>query len=271
MPASTLRRPVAGSDGARRCAMRAAWLGAAVLLLAVAATGQVGAADAAPAWHTLPAPVGAEKDLLGLIAWRVGPPAGPPDLTWEQDTLGSLIVRRGPPGTAGPVRLLLALGIDQPCYVVSQIRDDGLLRVRTLARGAGESFHLAREGRPVDVKTRAAGVPGVLLVNNLHLRNARPEVLGEEHMYLDVGADSPGEVAALGIELLDPLVWDETVRLGERFTAGPSAATRAIMGELVDVLVEAALAGSLPEDVAVAFVAQSQVGTGPLGRGGEAV
>ncbi len=251
--------------------MRAAWLGAAVLILAVAATGQGGPAKVAPAWHSLPAPVGAEADLLGLIAWHVGPPQGPPDLTWEQDALGSLIVRRGPPGAARPVRLLLALGIDQGCYVVSQVRDDGLLRVRTLARGAGESFHLAREGRPVEVKSRAGLVPGVLLVNNLHLRNARPEVLGEEHMYLDVGADSPQDVAALGIELLDPLVWDETVRLGGRFTAGPSAGTRAIMGELVDVLVEAALAGSLPEDVAVAFVAQSQVGTGPLGRGGEAV
>lgn len=251
--------------------MRAGWVCVAVLALAGAARGQGGLPQGTEARRTWPAPVGAEQVLLDLVEMHLQGHASRGELALERDVLGSLVVRRPAGSAPAPVRTLIALGIDQPCYVVSQVRDDGLLRVRTLGRGAGGSFHLAREGRPVDVLTRHGPVPGVLLVNNLHLRGPRPEVLGEEHLYLDVGADSPADVAALGIELLDPLQWDETVTLAGRFTAGPASATRAVLDVLLEVLAEAGEAGSLPADVAVAFVAQSQVGNGPLGRGGEAL
>ncbi|HEX5008770.1 MAG TPA: M28 family peptidase [Planctomycetota bacterium] len=197
----------------------------------------------------------------------------------EHDACGGLIVRRA--GDTSPVRLLIAVGVDEPGYVVSQIREDGLLRVRTVGVRLGEAFHLAREGRPVVVFTRDSAVPGVLLVSSLHLRAPRPEVFDEDDLWLDVGADSPGDVAALGIGLLDPVVMSETVRLAGNRTAGTAAGARALADVLAGATAAATQAGQLAEGVAVAFVAQSQVGISlahdqapvpaPLGRGGEAV
>jgi len=222
------------------------------------------------------APVGHEFGRLDCLA---GVFNGQRSVALEHDACGSLIVRRA--GDTSPVRLLLAVGVDEPGYVVSQIREDGLLRVRTVGLRLGEAFHLAREGRPVVVFTRDAAVPGVLLVSSLHLRAPRPEVFDEDDLWLDVGADSPADVAALGIGLLDPLVMSETRRLSGDRTAGTAAGARALADVLAGATAAAAQAGQLPEGVAVAFVAQSKVGTSlahdqepvpaPLGRGGEAV
>ena len=54
--------------------------------------------------------------------------------------------------------------------------------------------------------TRSADVPGVLLVNSLHLRAPRPEVFDESDLWLDVGADSPQDVAARTVKEW-PLLW----------------------------------------------------------------
>ena len=118
----------------------------------------------------------------------------------ERDAFGSLIVRSEAVPAAGdaapPLRRMIAVGIDEPGYVVSQIRDDGWLRVRYVGRTPPTpTFHLGREGRPVDVLTRSGPVPGAFLVNSVHFRTTRPDPLGEEHLYLDVGADSPADVA----------------------------------------------------------------------------
>lgn len=214
-----------------------------------------------------PAPVGAEGRFLDEVAAQL-----PDHLATERDGCGSLLVRCGPPGSAdGPVRLLIAVGVDESGYVVSQIRDDGYLRVRALgAPTPPGDFHLLREGRPARVWTRVGMRAGVLLVDSVHFRNPRPEVLGEEHMYLDVGADSPEDVAALGVELLDPVVQHEVVALLGGPVSAPAAARRAaalvMLRALRDVPEVAESAG-----LAFAFVAQSTVGSGPLGRGGEAV
>jgi putative aminopeptidase FrvX len=214
-----------------------------------------------------PAPVGHERRFLDEIAAQL-----PDRLATERDAFGSLIVRCGPPGSDdGPVRQLIAVGVDEPGYVVSQIRADGYLRVRALgAPTPPGDFHLLREGRPARIWTREGACAGVLIVDSVHLRSPRPEVLGEEHMYLDVGADSPAGVAALGIELLDPVVQHEVVGLLGGPVSAPAAARRAaalvMLRALRDVPEVADSAG-----LAFAFVAQSAVSAGPLGRGGEAV
>jgi putative aminopeptidase FrvX len=214
-----------------------------------------------------PAPVGHERRFLDEVAAQL-----PDRLATERDALGSLIVRCGPPGAGDePVRQLIAVGVDEPGYVVSQIREDGYLRVRALgAPTPPGDFHLLREGRPARVWTRDGACAGVLLVDSVHLRSPRPDVLGEEYMYLDVGADSPRGVAALGIALLDPVVQREVVGLLGGPVSAPAAARRAaalvMLRALRDVPEVADSAG-----LVFAFVAQSTVGTGPLGRGGEAV
>ena len=213
-----------------------------------------------------PAPVGHERQFLDEVSTML--PAG---VAIERDVAGSLIVRCGPPAPEGGVRLLIAVGVDEAGFVVSQIRDDGYLRVRTVgAPNPPGDFHLLREGRPARVWTRTGVTPGVLLVDSVHLRSPRPEVLGEEHLYLDVGADSPQDVSDLGIELLDPVVQREVVGLAGGPVSAPAIGRRAAALVMVRALRDVPeVAGSA--GLAFAFVAQSTVGTGPLGRGGEAV
>jgi putative aminopeptidase FrvX len=218
-----------------------------------------------------PAPVGHEARFLDDLVLAL-----PPGAHWDRDAFGSLIVRLdgGPlrpaegPGARTP-RLLVAVGIDEPCFVVSRIRDDGWLRLRYLGDPPPGGDHLLREGRPARVWTRAAPRPGVVMVDSIHLRNPRPETLDESQLWLDVGADDAAGVARLGIELLDPVVQGEVVAFGLGAVAGPAIGRRAAAHALLSLLHE--LPRGAAEDVAFAFVAQSRPGAGPLGRGGEAV
>jgi hypothetical protein len=217
---------------------------------------------------------GAEAALLDEIEGLL--PAG---ARTERDALGSLIVRFGDP--AASVERLLLVGVDEPGYVVSQVRSDGWLRVRFLGGRVDETFHLAREGRPARVLTREApiaGVPGVFAVDSIHLRGTRPEPYGEEHQWLDVGADSAKDVAALGIDLLDPVVVREIVPVAGGRLAGPSLGRRAASWALLHAARELSRAAAdggqdaLPRaGVALAFVAQSLPARGGPGRGVEAV
>lgn len=210
-----------------------------------------------------PAPVGHEQLFLDELAALL--PAG---LATERDAFGSLIVRCG---AEAPVHLLIAVGVDEPGFVVSQIREDGYLRVRTLgAPTPPGDFHLLREGRPARVWARDGVRAGVILVDSLHLRSVRPAVLGEEHLYLDVGADSPAGVEALGIELLDPVVQREVVALIGGPVVAPAVGRRAAALVMLRALRDVPEVAASP-GLAFAFVAQSTVGTGPLGRGGEGV
>lgn len=201
----------------------------------------------------------------------------PPGLHVERDALGSLIVRTDPPGT--PVRKLISVGVDEPGYVVSRVRDDGYLRLRSLGgRDLHDDFHLWNEGRPVSIATREGEIPGVILINAIHLRGTRPERIGEEHLWVDIGADSASEAAALGVELLDPVAIREVIAYEHGHVAAPALGRRAAALALLRVIHE------LPEEaegLAFAFVVQTRVGTwvhpggaqssGPQGRGGEAV
>ncbi|MEE8143750.1 MAG: M28 family peptidase, partial [Planctomycetota bacterium] len=157
-----------------------------------------------------------------------------------------------------------------PGYVVSQIRADGYLRVRQVSGRRSRRFHRDREGHPVRILTRQGPVPGVVLVNSVHLSNSRPEVLGEEHIYIDVGASSPAEAAALGIQRLDPLSYREIVVMANGQVSGPVMGQRAGIWALWQLLGETAQQPQ-SERLVFAFVAQSRVGGRPLGRGGSGV
>jgi hypothetical protein len=233
------------------------------------------AAASAPALATLsefaalPATTGGELWLLEQIEELL-----PPGLLVERDAFGSLLVRAG----SAPVTRVVAVGVDEPGYVVSQIRDDGYLRLRFLGRVATPAFHLAQEGRPARVLLRGDGVPGaplaerpgVLLVTSIHLKHPRPPQLEEADLYLDVGADSPADVEALGIRLLDPVVVREAIAFHGDRVAAPDLGQRACALALLTALREVP-AAQWREGLACAFVAQSLPGSGPLGRGGEGV
>lgn len=172
-------------------------------------------------WIALDAPPGQEGSATHAIASSLS--------GWTSDALGNLIKRQG----SGSPRRVVACGLDDGAYIVSEITDDGYLRLNSPARtrhsALWDQFH---EGQRVRVWTRNGVVPGVIAVWSTHLHRRRPGAGAElpttiDDLWLDVGARSRAEVAAMGIQMLDAVFreWPPW-RYGD-FVAGPDAAARA--------------------------------------------
>ncbi len=156
------------------------------------------------------------------------------DPGWTRDALGSLIKVRG---SGSPVRVV-ACGLDEPAYVVSQITDSGYLRVQMDGSGPRralwDEFH---EGQRILIMTgdpsttgRVQMVPGVFAVRSVHLWRGRTPHEGPttiDDLWLDVGAQNAAEVAAMGIRLLDPVFRDLGPWVVRHHVAGPQASGRA--------------------------------------------
>lgn len=153
---------------------------------------------------------------------------------WTRDDMGNLVKRAG---SGTPVRAL-ACGIDETGYVVSEITDDGYLRVHGIGNGKHpplwDEYH---EGQRVIVEAvdrahpeRTHDVTGVFAVRSNHLwrhRTADDSPTSIENLWLDVGARSRAEVLKMGIDRLDPVVRDWPEWTFSDFVAGPAAANRA--------------------------------------------
>jgi putative aminopeptidase len=181
------------------------------------AASEQAALSALASWIALDAPPGWEE--LASPALKAALPG------WERDPAGNWVLRKG---RGGP-RRVVAAGLDLAGYVVSQIREDGWLRVQTAGSVSRHRlWHQSHEGQRVRVLTRGGPVTGVMAVRSTHLRGPagpdRPAVI--EDLYVDVGARGPADVAALGIELLDPLVRDWPLWTYAEYVAGPGAASR---------------------------------------------
>ncbi|GJG87750.1 hypothetical protein tb265_29310 [Gemmatimonadetes bacterium T265] len=138
---------------------------------------------------------------------------------WTQDALGSWTITRG----RGAPHRVVACALDRPAYVVSEITDDGYLRLHDPAAGRAQhplwdQFH---EGQRVRVRARAdtaspdafpgAAVPGVVGVRSTHLyrrRAADSTRATVDAFYVDVGARSRAEAESLGVRLLAPVTRD---------------------------------------------------------------
>lgn len=208
-------------------------------------------------WET-PSPAGREGRFMDLAERTL-----PPGLAARRDAYGSLIVTR----KDARVKRVLAVGVDRATYVVSRIRPDGYLRLRLV--GTEVRRHRYAEGRPVRIHARGGQVPGVVVVNSVHLRGARPERVGEEHLYVDIGADSAEQVRRLGVRLLDPVDARELVAM-DGSVAGPGVAHRVIVATVLSLIRNAQAAG-FPDDLAVAFVAQTRGARRATGSGWEGV
>jgi putative aminopeptidase FrvX len=208
-----------------------------------------------PQWIGLIAAPGHEQAATKAImrtspAWRAGP-------------LGTLVSRSG----SGSPRRVIACSLDLPAFAVSEIRPDGYLRVHDAEPGRRhplwDQFH---EGQRVLVQTRSGVRAGVFAVKSTHLwrRRAQDQLpVTTDDLWLDVGATSAREVAALGIQLLDPVVrelpqWRYGAD-GDPFIAGPGAAQRS------GCAVVAALAESGPRRGENVYVIATQSSFGDAG------
>jgi len=208
-----------------------------------------------PQWIGLIAAPGHEQAATTAIM-RTSP-------TWRAGPLGTLVSRSG----SGSPRRVIACSLDLPAFAVSEIRPDGYLRVHDAEPGRRHSlwdqFH---EGQRVLVQTRTGVRAGVFGVRSTHLwrRRAQEErPVSTDDLWLDVGATSAREVAALGIQLLDPVVRElPQWTFGnddDPYIAGPGAAQRAACA------VVAALAESGPRRGENIYIIATQSSFGDAG------
>jgi putative aminopeptidase len=153
---------------------------------------------------------------------------------WTRDAMGNLVKRVGD----GTPRRAVACGIDETGYVVSEITDDGYLRVHMSGNGRHpalwDQYH---EGQRVVIAaadranaTRTHYVPGVFAVRSNHLwrRRVNDETpTSIENLWIDVGARSRAEAERIGIDVLDPVVRDWPEWTYADYVAGPAAVNRA--------------------------------------------
>jgi putative aminopeptidase len=185
-------------------------------------------------WIALDAPPGWEHLATETIQQAM---AG-----WKRDTLGNLVLRKG----SGSPRRVIACGLDRPGFAVTEITDDGYLRLREA--GAGRQHPLwvqFHEGQRIKILTRSGTVPGVVTVKSTHLQRgpANAPLTTLDDLWVDVGAVSKAEVQRLGVEMLNPVVRDSVAWSYADFVSGP-------------------LAGVRVGCAAVASAAQGQVGKG---------
>ena len=190
----------------------------ATMLLLVCSLNLNAQSDALRNWIALDAPPGWEHVATDSIM-RASP-------LWKRDVLGNLILRKG----SGSPKRVIACGLDRPGFAVTEITDDGYLRLREAGAGRQHSLWVQfHEGQRIRVLTRAGFVPGVVTVKSTHLQGGRvfnAPVATLNDLWVDVGAASKAEVERLGIEMLNPVVRDVGGWSYGDFVAGPMAGLR---------------------------------------------
>ena len=171
---------------------------------------------------------------------------------WRRDSIGNLVLKRG----SGRPRRVVACGLDEAGYAVSQITDDGYLRLQYAGNARRvrlwDQFH---EGQRIRVTTRNGSVPGVIGVPSTHLQRGRPSSdapVTIDDLWVDIGASTPAEVLDMGVELLDPVARDWPFWTFGSYAAGPAAADRSGCAAV------AAAARTAPERGETVYVISSQ-------------
>ena len=173
---------------------------------------------AVASWIALDAPPGHEAAAAAQLM-RALP-------GWTTDRWGNVIKRTG----SGSPRRVVACAIDWSAYVVSQVTDDGYLRLRRTGTPTHPLWDQFNEAQRIKVFTARGVRPGVVAVANGHFaRQHRADSLAAtvDQLWVDIGASSRAEVEKLGVALLDPVMPDRPVWTYASYAAGPGAGARA--------------------------------------------
>jgi len=186
---------------------------------------------------------------------------------WRNGALGSLVKTQG----EGSPHRVVACGLDETSYVVSNITDDGFLRVHVAgSRPRPAMWDAMHMGQRIIVlttdradPTRVRSIPGVFGVRSTHLWRRSPGTVEApatlEDLWIDVGARNRAEVAALGIRLLDPVFRDMPDWSVGDAVVGPAASARAGCAAVV------AAAEQTPRSGRTTFVVSAQSSFGWTG------
>lgn len=182
------------------------------------ATNNAAVASAVAAWIHVEAPPGGEPHAQRELASTL---AG-----WRSDVFGNLTTRVG----SGTPRRVVACAMDIPGFVVSQITDDGFVRLHRAGVPAHPLFDQFHEAQQVHIHTARGDVTGVVAIANGHFtrqHRADTAIVSVDQLWVDLGVDTRAQAEALGVALLDPVVAIRPVWTYEGFAAGPAAGARA--------------------------------------------
>jgi putative aminopeptidase len=161
-----------------------------------------------------PAVTGREAPFIEFLRSRL-----PQGVKAEVDNMGNLIVAVGD----GVPQLLVIASVDEPGFVVTDITEEGFLKVTTPGgRPPGPLFFQFHEGHYVDIAAKNAVIRGVVALPSSHLVRGRRESLTLDRFLIDIGARTKQEAVERGIEMLDSLVAVKDIAsLAENRVAGP--------------------------------------------------
>ncbi|MEJ2541459.1 MAG: M28 family peptidase [Gemmatimonadota bacterium] len=125
---------------------------------------------------------------------------------WTTDRWGNVVRTVG----SGSPHRVLACRLDAPAYAVSQIREDGYLRVHRIGRGSRHPlWDQQHQAKPVRILAPGGPVIGVVARTNGHFAAQHRDderVVTADELWVDVGGGTREEVEAMGIGLLDPVL-----------------------------------------------------------------
>ncbi|HJU72505.1 MAG TPA: hypothetical protein VJ717_02080 [Gemmatimonadaceae bacterium] len=171
------------------------------------------------AWIGLDATPGREAAVAERLTRELGN-------GWTSDRYGNVVRRVG----NGTPRRVVACALDVPGLVVSQITENGYLRLHRAGGAVHPLWDQHHEAQRVTILTRNGPVPGVVAVANGHFaRQHRGDtaIVNVDQLWVDVGASSRREAEALGITLLDPVIAERPAWTFAGHASGPAAGARA--------------------------------------------
>ena len=183
------------------------------------------------------------------------------------DNLGDIIVTIG----SGAPHRLIVTPIDEPGFVVSDITDEGYLRVQRVPQGGLHPiYNELYSAQPVKVRTTSGRwIDGVFAGLSVHLQPGRanpPKPTDIENMHVDIGASSAADARKAGVDVLSPIVLSRrAMQLDQGNLAGTSIGDRFGTAALVELLRHvdpSKVSGTLT----VAFVVQQRTGARGLQR-----
>src|SRR5215468_9761301 len=241
--------------------IRTLTLSSAVVLLALACCSSAQTPTAVSRLGQIPAVSGYEQPLIEELRSQLH------SFSRKTDNLGNLWVSFG----SGSPHRLLVTSVDEPGYDDRDITPDGFLRVQRLPQAAPNPvFDTLHFAQPIWVRTRSGKkVPGVFAGLSVHLQPARvnsPKMNHPDEMYVDIGATSPADVRAAGVDLLDPIALQrKRFPVGQGGEAGPSAGDRfgcTVLSQLLERIKDTQAKGT----TTVAFLTQQWTGGRGLNR-----
>ena len=152
----------------------------------------------------------------------------------RRDRAGNALLRIG--GSAA--RRLIVCPLDEPGYAVGNIQPDGYLTLRRVPGRVYPLFDQQLEGHRIAIRGTRGVIPGVVAVRSIHLTRGRTapsdSAFSVDDAYVDVGAGSGAEAAALGIRVLAPVTLAKRPhRYGDQLLAAPMAGRRAACAALL--------------------------------------